>query len=202
MDNEYGTMFKQLMNERNELRKYIIDICKLLGIDTSQSILGANCLEFYAVLCSTAENKIEDLQEQLKRKEQEYEDLRQYHNKCCEEFKKEKQDLIDKYNQLSINFYNGDYCNTEYCSLLKSKEEELQTQRNFTAQEQRKIYCVAYDETCETGNECKQKKCAFKDRLKYKQALDEIEKYLDAQQKYFDGEDYHNLLDIINKVKE
>ena len=37
---------------------------------------------------------------------------------------------------------------------------------------------------------------------RYKQALDEIEKYLDAQQKYFDGEDYHNLLDTINKVKE
>ena len=36
---------------------------------------------------------------------------------------------------------------------------------------------------------------------KYKQALDEIEEYLDAQQKYFDGEDYHNLLDIINKTK-
>ena len=38
--------------------------------------------------------------------------------------------------------------------------------------------------------------------LKLKQALDEIEKYLDTQQKYFDVEDYHNLLDIINKVKE
>ena len=149
MDSEYGSMFKRLMNERNELRKYIIDICNLLYIDTSQSVLGANCLEFYAVLCSTAENKIKDLQEQLKR-----------------------------------------------------KEEELQAQRNFTAQEQRKIYCVAYDKTCETGNECKQKKCVFKDKLKFKQALDEIEHYLDAQQKYFDGEDYHNLLDIINKAKE
>ena len=85
---------------------------------------------------------------------------------------------------------------------LKPKEQELQAQRNFTAQEQRKIYCVAYDETCETGNECKQKKCVFKDRLKYKQALDEIEKYLDEQQKYLDGEDYHNLLDIIDKVKK
>lgn len=47
----------------------------------------------------------------------------------------------------------------------------------------------------------------FKDELKisedrYKQVLNEIEKYLDAQQKYFDGEDYHNLLDIINKAKE
>lgn len=140
---------ERLMNERNELRKYIIDICELLGIDTSQFILGANCLEFYAVLSSTAKDKIRELQEELKR-----------------------------------------------------KEEELQAQRNFTTQEQRKIYCVAYDKTCETGNECKQKKCVFKDRLKYKQALDEIEKYLDAQQKYFDGEDYHNLLGIINKVKE
>ena len=156
MDNEYGSMLKRLMNERNELRKYIIDICELLDIDTGQSVLGANCLEFYAVLCSTAENKIKDLQEQLKRKEEEYEELK----------------------------------------------KELQAQRNFTAQEQRKIYCVAYDKTCETGNECKQKKCVFKDRLKYKQALDEIEKYLDAQQKYFDGEDYHNLLGIINEAKE
>ena len=85
---------------------------------------------------------------------------------------------------------------------LKRKEEELQAQRNFTAQEQRKIYCGAYDKTCETGNECKQKKCVFKDRLKYKQALDEIEKYLDAQQKYFDGEDCHNLLNIISSIKD
>lgn len=156
MDNEYGAMFKRLMNERNELRKYIIDICKLLDINTNQFVLGANCLEFYAVLCSTAENKIKDLLQTTQTQEQE-----------CEELKK-----------------------------------KLQAQRAFTAQEQRKIYCVAYDKTCETGNECKQKKCVFKDRLKFKQALDEIEKYLDAQQKYFDGEDYHNLLDIINKVKE
>ena len=121
MDKEYETMFKQLMNERNELRKYIIDICELLDIDTSQSVLGANCLEFYAVISSVAKDKIKDLRQQL-----------------------------------------------------EHKEEELQAQRNFTAQEQRKIYCVAYDKTCETGNECKQKKCVFKDRLKYKQALDEI----------------------------
>ena len=126
MDNEYGSMFKRLMNERNELRKYIIDICNLLYIDTSQSVLGANCLEFYAVLCSTAENKIRGLQEQLKRKQNELEELRQYHNKCCQEFEKEKKDLIAKYNQLSINCDNGDYCNTEQCSLLKSKEEECE----------------------------------------------------------------------------
>lgn len=44
--------------------------------------------------------------------------------------------------------------------------------------------------------------CYFKQLKRKEQALDEIEKYLDAQQKYFDGEDYHNLLDIINKAKD
>lgn len=43
--------------------------------------------------------------------------------------------------------------------------------------------------------------CYFKQLKRKEQALDEIEKYLDAQQKYFDGEDYHNLLGIINKIK-
>lgn len=52
-----------LQHERDELRKYLIDICNLLGIDTRQSLLGANCLEFYAVLSSTAENKIKELKE-------------------------------------------------------------------------------------------------------------------------------------------
>ena len=52
-----------LQHERDELRKYLIDICNLLGIDTRQSLLGANCLEFYAVLSSTAENKIKEFKE-------------------------------------------------------------------------------------------------------------------------------------------
>ena len=46
------------------------------------------------------------------------------------------------------------------------------------------------------------KNCYYKQLKRKEQALDEIEKYLDAQQKYFDGEDYHNLLDIINEAKE
>lgn len=108
------------------------------------------------------------------------------------------------------------YC---YYKQLKRKEQELQAQRNFTTQEQRKIYCVAYDKTCETGNECKQKKCVFKDRLKYKQALDEIEKQVRAINNecfYNDICDCNNcdmkdgcshyrksiILDIINKAKE
>ena len=66
------------------------------------------------------------LEKQLKRKENELEELRQYHNKCCQEFEKEKKDLIAKYNKLSTNFYNGDYCNTEHCSLLNAKEQECE----------------------------------------------------------------------------
>ena len=74
---------------------------------------------------------------QLKRKEQEYEELRQYHNKCCKEFENEKQALLEKYNQVSINFYNGDYCNTEHCSLLKTKEQECEElKRKLSNQEQ------------------------------------------------------------------
>ena len=53
-----------------------------------------------------------------------------------------------------------------YYKQLKRKEQEceelkkeLQAQRDFTAHEQKLIYCVAYDETCKTGNDCKQEKC-------------------------------------------
>ena len=84
---------------------------------------------------------------------------------------------------------------------LKRKEEELQAQRNFTAQEQRKIYCVAYDKTCETGNECKQKECVFKDRLKYKQALDIIEEYCMQCNLRWDFT-AQVVLNIINKTRE
>ena len=90
----------------------------------------------------------------------------------------------------------------EYQKQLKHKEQELQAQRNFTAQEQRKIYCAAYDKTCETGNECKQKKCAFKDRLKYKQALDEIRKYRVCEINDVDGEEDDVILGIIDEVME
>ena len=74
-DNRYELVSNQLIHERNELRKYIIDICKSLDIDTNQSVLGANCLEFYAVLSSTAKDKTGDLQQQLRTKEQECEEL-------------------------------------------------------------------------------------------------------------------------------
>ena len=75
--------------------------------------MGNNCLNHNRGFSMNCNNN-NCYYKQFKRKENELEELRQYHNKCCEEFKKEKQDLIDKYNQLSINFYNGDYCNTEH----------------------------------------------------------------------------------------
>lgn len=53
-------------------------------------------------------------------------------------------------------------------------KKELQAQRAFTAHEQKLIYCVAYDESCKTGNDCKQEKCIFKDNIKLKQTLTEI----------------------------
>lgn len=62
-----------------------------------------------------------------------------------------------------------------------------------------KHYCSNWNNSCESDNNSN---CYYKQLKRKEQALDEIEKYLDAQQKYFDGEDYHNLLDIIDKTKE
>lgn len=86
---------------------------------------------------------------QLKRKEQEYEDLRQYHNKCCEEFENEKQKLIEKYNQFSKDFFIGKYCKKEYCDLLKAKEqecEELKGRLKYIINENKMLKDCATDE--------------------------------------------------------
>lgn len=63
---------------------------------------------------------------------------------------------------------------------------------------------ITDDRLCADRPNCHTKRLRRKEQEceKYKQALDEIEKYLDAQQQYFDGKDYHNLLDIIKKTKE
>lgn len=42
------------------------------------------------------------------------------------------------------------------------------------------IYCVAYDKTCITGNDCKQEHCVFKERLLYKKALDKIDQLINT----------------------
>ena len=97
-----------------------------------------------------------------------------YHYGKCEINYDEWNNEIIRYNECQ----NNPNC---YFKQLKRKEqeceklkEELQAQRDFTAHEQKLIYCVAYDESCKTGNDCKQKKCIFKDNIKLKQTLAEI----------------------------
>lgn len=82
--------------------------------------------------------------ERLVTKEQENEELRQYHNKCCEENEKKLKEWLDKYNQISRDFHNGKYCNEENCNLLKYKEQEL---KNIC-----KAFDIEYAIDEETGN--------------------------------------------------
>ena len=112
--NRWGKMInKQIIDDVD------VSECKYFCLNQ----MGNNCLNHNRGFSMNCNNN-NCYYKQFKRKQNELEELRQYHNKCCTEFEKEKQDLIDKYNQLSINFYNGDYCNTEHCSLLKSKEKK------------------------------------------------------------------------------
>ena len=81
---------------------------------------------------------------------------------------------------------------------MTDKEQIIIDGKKYNKCEELKEYIQANQPTgiCET---CTAK--ALLENDKYRQSLKEIEEYLDAQQKYFDGEDYHNLLDIINKAK-
>ena len=112
--------------------------------------------------------------------------------------------------------YDTDICEFDKCEnsncyykQLKRKEqeceelkEELQAQRAFTRHEQKLIYCVAYDETCKTGNDCKQEKCIFKDNIKLKQTLTEI-KEIAEKHKVTAHCDYLTDMDnIIQKISE
>ena len=87
-------------------------------------ILSENPNECVCSVCMTewADNLLCD----FKRKEQECEELRQYHNKCCEEFEKEKKEWLEKYNQVSRDFYSGKYCNAEKCQQLDQLKEQLE----------------------------------------------------------------------------
>lgn len=96
-----------------------------------------------------------------------------------------------------------DYPNCFYKKALKQlarKEQEneelkreLQAQRDFTAHEQKLIYCIAYDETCKTGNDYKQEKCIFKDNIKLEQVLSEIKEI--AEKVYNDCDNCYRDMD-------
>ena len=116
---------------------------------------------------------------QLKRKEQECEELRQYHNKCCIEFENEKQELLERYNQVSRDFYNGKYCNKENCSLLKAKEQECE--------EFKKELEVIYDDCkgCPTCNEALYNANLYaKEYRKLKQTLAEIIRFFEEDEDF------------------
>ena len=94
---------------------------------------------------------------------------------------------------------------------IKAKEQEceelkreLQAQRDFTAHEQKLIYCVAYDETCKTGNDCKQEKCIFKDDIKLKQTLVEIKEIANRIYSEVITENWQSILakQILQKISE
>lgn len=97
--------------------KEIIDVTKCIHFD--KSVIPNGCTCYWDGECNH-----HCYYKKYAYKHQECEELRQYHNKCCIEFENEKQELLEKYNQVSRDFYNGKYCNKENCSLLKAKEQE------------------------------------------------------------------------------
>lgn len=133
------------------------------------------------------------LEQQLKRKKQEYEELRRYHNKCCEENTEKLKQWLEKYNQLSRDFYNGKYCNKENCSLLKAKEQEYKNLKEELRCYRRSIKDISIEST---------EICKILE--KYKQALDKIEEFCTV---YSDNHDayetvYKQILDFISKSEE
>lgn len=70
--------------------------------------------------------EVRDWRSALRNKEREYEELRQYHNKCCEENANELKDWLEKYSRLSQDFYSGKYCNAKYCKQLQAKKQECE----------------------------------------------------------------------------
>lgn len=111
--------FKQLARKEQELE----NICKAFDIEYIIDKETGNLIGRCNKLC---------------KKEQECEELREYHNKCCQEFEKEKQDLINRYNQLSRDFYSGKYCDVEKCKQLdqlkaskEQAEQKLEKIREF-----------------------------------------------------------------------
>ena len=102
--------------------KEIIDVTKCIHFDKSDIPNGCTC--YWDGECNH-----HCYYKKYAYKHQECEELRQYHNKCCIEFENEKQELLERYNQVSRDFYNGKYCNKENCSLLKAKEQECEELR-------------------------------------------------------------------------
>ena len=171
----------QQPNGENMTNKEII----INGVDVSKckwhTNLKMDCLELPTQPCKCANDPNCYFKQRI-RAEQKYEELRQEHNRCCEEFKQEINLRIDAYNKLSRDFWSGKYCNAKYCKQLQTKEQEWSELFNCLKQANGKRYA-------------------------YKQALGEIEKLAKENVELLEG--YHleqanclTILEIINKAKE
>ena len=171
------------------------------------------------ILCSV---RMQFLEKELKRAKQEYEELRQEHNSCCEEFKQEINLRIDAYNKLSRDFWSGKYCNAKFCTQLQAKEQECENQKQRLEYYREKTTQLLDDIdnkdrfNTELQEENEEQKARIKELLhdcnsckfyQYKQALDEIEKLAKENVELLEG--YHleqanclTILEIINQAKE
>ena len=177
---DYKKRWQQPNGENMTDKEIIIN-----GVDVSKckwhTNLKMDCLELPTQPCKCANDPNCYFKQRI-RAEQKYEELRQEHNRCCEEFKQEINLRIDAYNKLSRDFWSGKYCNAKYCKQLQTKEQERSELFNCLKQANGKRYA-------------------------YKQALVEIEKLAKENVELLEG--YHleqanclTILEIINKAKE
>ena len=138
--------------------------------------------------------------ERLVAKEQENEELRQYHNKCCEENAKKLAEWLEKYNQISRDFHNGKYCNEENCNLLKAKEQEcnklyiqLKADEEYHKQEENALRKII-------KNKEKRNTELYKENNKLKQTLIEIKEIIKQGVKIHD--DIIVSKQILRKINE
>lgn len=147
-------------------------------------------------------NRAEELNTLLKYKQQECDRLKHDNDyevgaleKTIDNLTAENEDLEKLYKELQDDMLACNKCRAtiklqQQLNQLETENEELkkqlQAQRAFTRHEQKLIYCVAYDETCKTGKDCKQEKCIFKDNIKLKQTLTEIKGIVKPHQRNID----------------
>ena len=163
-------------------------------------------------------NRAEELNTLLKHKQQECDRLKHDNEyevsaleKTIDNLTAENEDLERLYKELQDDMLACNKCRAtvklqQQVNQLETENEELkkqlQAQRAFTRHEQKLIYCVAYDETCKTGNDCKQEKCIFKDNIKLKQTLADIEFWVREFLKRTGQVVPNEIMQILQKISE
>lgn len=127
---------KILKHYISELTKYIEETATILDINTSATILGKNCIEYWAVLSSASNNAIKKLQQENEELKQFQEDAKKVlktildnfdkmenrYRKALEEIenvsKKGLNSICYKSNCSRCQCYDGDDCNAGMNSLV------------------------------------------------------------------------------------